>query len=277
MILKKIYKKIAYVYIFIILTVNLYSCNKSVNYGFMQITSPKVFTNEIFAIKFSISIKGDRKHKSIDKIIEDADIEFQFDTTMLEYVASNVISTISEYKSIVKEIRENESIGTENNGILKIENLSAKEGRKSSISLVMVFKAIKHGDTKVVIKSVSINGKDYIAPYMKTNYSLVNIKKYEGSDENKFDAWYKDKFGNWYYYVNDRTEKIKGWFKDYRDKQKYYFDEDTGIMVVGPHNINGQNYFFNNIRDFWDNWYEIGDGFYECYGRERKTYGALLY
>ena len=48
-------------------------------------------------------------------------------------------------------------------------------------------------------------------------------------------------------------------------------------MVVGPHNINGQNYLFNNIKDFWDNWYEIGDGFYECYGREQKTYGALLY
>ena len=99
----------------------------------------------------------------------------------------------------------------------------------------------------------------------------------EGNDKNKFDAWYKDEFGNWYYYVNDRTEKMKGWFKDYRDQQKYYFDEDTGIMVVGAHIIDDRGYFFNNVRDYWDNWYEIGDGFYECYGNERKTYGALLY
>lgn len=277
MLKNKFYIKIVFIIFYAVLLVNLYSCNKNVNYGSMNITNPKVFTNETFKIAFSVSIMNDRKNKSVDKYIEDLDIDFKFDKTSLEYIDTYVISTISEYMYDITKLKNFESIGYLNNDSIIIKNLKPINGKQSRIDLVIVFKAVKAGDARVDIKKVVVNNKKYIYYHLNKVYSNVSIKQHKGNDKNKFDAWYKDEFGKWYYYINDRTETLKGWFYDYRDNQKYYFDKETGIMAVGGKSIDGKSYYFNTIRDYWDNWYEIGDGFYESYGRERKTYGALLY
>lgn len=90
------------------------------------------------------------------------------------------------------------------------------------------------------------------------------------------DAWYKTRSGLWYYFENDRTTTKKGWFTDSRDSQTYYLEPDTGIMQVGYVNINGETYYFNESTDNEPNWYEVGDGIYESYGKKVKAYGSMF-
>ena len=44
---------------------------------------------------------------------------------------------------------------------------------------------------------------------------------------------------------------------------------------MGTKTIDGISYNFGSTRINYDNWYEIGGGFYECYGRDTKNYGSL--
>ena len=90
------------------------------------------------------------------------------------------------------------------------------------------------------------------------------------------DSWYKTELGLWYYFENDRTTTKKGWFLDTRDDQWYYLDPNTGIMAVGWTNINGALYYFNEFPSRETNWYEVGDGFYESYGKKIKAFGSLF-
>ena len=89
------------------------------------------------------------------------------------------------------------------------------------------------------------------------------------------DSWYKTQSGLWYYFENDRTTTKKGWFTDKRDNQTYYLDLTTGIMAVGWTTINGSQYYFNESHDNEPNWYEVGGGFYESYGKKVKAYGSM--
>ena len=95
-------------------------------------------------------------------------------------------------------------------------------------------------------------------------------------EEVKGDAWYKTKSGLWYYFENDRKTTKKGWFTDYRDNQTYYLDPKTGIMVVGLTTIDGKQYYFNESYDNEPNWYEVGDGIYESYGKKVMAYGSMF-
>lgn len=116
----------------------------------------------------------------------------------------------------------------------------------------------------------------------------VDAEGYEVKDLNKdlfdstlekeieADAWYKTKSGLWYYFENDRTTTKKGWFTDDRDNQTYYLDPFTGIMQVGYLDIEGSLYYFNESYDNEPNWYEIGDGIYESYGKKVKSYGSMF-
>ncbi len=90
------------------------------------------------------------------------------------------------------------------------------------------------------------------------------------------DAWYKTRSGLWYYFENDRTTTKKGWFTDSRDNQTYYLEPETGIMQVGYVNIDGDIYYFNESTDNEPNWYEVGDGIYESYGKKVKAYGSMF-
>ena len=98
----------------------------------------------------------------------------------------------------------------------------------------------------------------------------INIKA------NEPNSWYKTQSGLWYYFENDRTTTKKGWFTDSRDNQTYYLDPHTGIMAVGWTKINGSEYYFNESHDNENNWYEIGGGFYESYGKKTKAYGSMF-
>lgn len=89
------------------------------------------------------------------------------------------------------------------------------------------------------------------------------------------DSWYQTQSGLWYYFENDRTTTKKGWFKDYRDDQWYYFDLTTGIMLVGWQKIDGKDYYFNEFHT-GNNWYEVGGGFFESYGKKVKAYGSMF-
>lgn len=68
----------------------------------------------------------------------------------------------------------------------------------------------------------------------------------------------------------------KGWFTDSRDNQTYYLEPETGIMQVGYVNIDGDTYYFNESTDNEPNWYEVGDGIYESYGKKVKAYGSMF-
>ena len=94
--------------------------------------------------------------------------------------------------------------------------------------------------------------------------------------EAQSDSWYKTELGLWYYFENDRTTIKKGWFTDTRDNQTYYLDPHTGIMAVGWTNIGGSEYYFNESHANEPNWYEVGDGFYESYGKKIKAYGSMF-
>ena len=120
-------KNIIYILLFVIISINIYACSRNLNYGTMQITNPNVFVNEKFRIAFSISISGDRKHVSVDKIIEDADLDFKFDPSMLEYVSSYAIYSADEFLYDDAKLKNNELIGEVAEGSLKIENLKGRE------------------------------------------------------------------------------------------------------------------------------------------------------
>ena len=90
------------------------------------------------------------------------------------------------------------------------------------------------------------------------------------------DSWYVTGAGVWYYFENDRTTTKKGWFVDSRDEQTYYLDTNTGRMAVGWTEIDGEMYYFNESHDNEPNWYEIGNGFYESYGKKVKAYGSMF-
>lgn len=89
------------------------------------------------------------------------------------------------------------------------------------------------------------------------------------------DSWYKTIAGFWYYIENDGKTTKKGWFKDGRDDQTYYLDKNTGIMAVGWTQIDGALYYFNESHINEPNWYEVGNGFYESYGKKVKAYGSM--
>lgn len=90
------------------------------------------------------------------------------------------------------------------------------------------------------------------------------------------DSWYLTQSGLWYYFENDRTTTKKGWFKDHRDDQWYYFDLITGVMQVGWKEINGKYYYFNESHDNEPNWYATGGGFFDSYGKKVKAYGSMF-
>lgn len=89
------------------------------------------------------------------------------------------------------------------------------------------------------------------------------------------DAWYVTTAGVWYYFEKDRTTTKKGWFIDSRDNQTYYLDTNTGRMAVGWTEIDGDMYYFNESHANEPNWYEVGEGFYESYGKKIKAYGSM--
>ena len=90
------------------------------------------------------------------------------------------------------------------------------------------------------------------------------------------DTWYKTRSGLWYYFENNRTTTKRGWFTDSRDNQTYYLEPDTGIMQVGYVDIDGETYYFNESTDNEPNWYEVGNGIYESYGKKVKAYGSMF-
>ena len=90
------------------------------------------------------------------------------------------------------------------------------------------------------------------------------------------DSWYRTQSGLWYYFENDRTTTKKGWFKDKSDDQWYYLNPETGIMQVGWTNIDGKYYYFNESHNNETNWYEIGNGFFESFGKKVKAYGSMF-
>ena len=94
--------------------------------------------------------------------------------------------------------------------------------------------------------------------------------------EAQSDSWYKTELGLWYYFENDRTTTKKRWFHDTRDDQWYYLDKTTGIMALGWTNIDGALYYFNELPARESNWYEVGNGFYESYGKKIKALGSLF-
>lgn len=90
------------------------------------------------------------------------------------------------------------------------------------------------------------------------------------------DAWYVTGADVWYYFENDRTTTKKGWFVDDRDSQTYYLNPQNGRMAVGWTKIDGEMYYFNESHDNEPNWYELGNGFYESYGKKVKAYGSMF-
>ena len=114
----------------------------------------------------------------------------------------------------------------------------------------------------------------------RDGYAVKDINKdLEDSkllEEIKGEAWYKTKAGLWYYFEKDRKTLRKGWFNDYRDNQTYYLDKTTGIMAVGWTEIDGDMYYFNESHENEPNWYEVGDGIYESFGKKIKAYGSMF-
>ena len=116
----------------------------------------------------------------------------------------------------------------------------------------------------------------------------INTKEWSDIDyENDFnytltykdvqpDAWYVTDAGIWYYFENDKTTTKKGWFVDARDGQTYYLDSKNGRMAVGWTEIDGKMFYFNESHNNEPNWYEIGNGFYESYGKKVKAYGSMF-
>ena len=133
---------------------------------------------------------------------------------------------------------------------------------------------------------VGSSGAMYVGA-MTPDGKYVNLDGYVVNDVNKDlkdsmkeknvegEAWYKTKAGLWYYFEKDRKTLRKGWFIDSRDNQTYYLDKDTGIMAVGWTEIDGSLYYFNESYENEPNWYEVGDGIYESFGKKVKSYGSM--
>ena len=114
-----------------------------------------------------------------------------------------------------------------------------------------------------------VGDNGYVVNVVQDLFNSVMIKTADP------DSWYQTQSGLWYYFENDRTTTKKGWFKDYRDDQWYYFDLITGIMQVGWQKIDGKDYYFNEFHT-GNNWYEVGGGFFESYGKKVKAYGSMF-
>ena len=94
-------------------------------------------------------------------------------------------------------------------------------------------------------------------------------------DDAKANSWYKDVKGNWYYMDSDRNA-TRGWHFDMLDKQWYYLDPNTCIMVKGYITIDDKTYYFNENLDN-GNWYKDEKTLtWHCYGRNEKSLGALI-
>ncbi len=135
-------------------------------------------------------------------------------------------------------------------------------------------------------KYVGSNGVMYVGAitpdgkYVGSDGSVVNDIDKDLKDSIKEknvegEAWYKTKAGLWYYFEKDRKTLRKGWFNDNRDNQTYYLDKNTGIMAVGWTEIDGNWYYFNESYENEPNWYEVGDGIYESFGKKVKSYGSM--
>lgn len=121
-----------------------------------------------------------------------------------------------------------------------------------------------------------IGFQDKISKNNWTEEDYVNDINYTTTYKNILpDAWYVTTAGIWYYFENDRETTKKGWFIDDRDGQTYYLDPKNGRMAVGWKEIDGDLYYFNESHANEPNWYEIGEGFYESYGKKIKAYGSM--
>ena len=140
-------------------------------------------------------------------------------------------------------------------------------------------------NTLIEMRSIDTNG--LWNKYIERNNHYKNISNWDDDEfkqdlENTVlhkditpDAWFLTDAGVWYYFEDDRTTTKKGWFVDSRDEQTYYLDPNTGRMAVGWTKIDGEMYYFNESHDNEPNWYEIGEGFYESYGKKVKAYGSM--
>lgn len=102
---------------------------------------------------------------------------------------------------------------------------------------------------------------------------LEDSKKMEMPNLN---SWYKTIDDLWYYFETDINNPKKGWFIDPTDDQHYYLDLNTGVMAVGWTNIDGNLFYFNESHENEPNWYSVGNGFYESYGKKVKAYGSMF-
>lgn len=106
-----------------------------------------------------------------------------------------------------------------------------------------------------------------------------------GSDEIMTYGWYKASEKTWYY-THDISDGnlgmlITGWHDDTQDEKRYYLDENTGIMLSGWQNIDGNYYYFATYEEipqqtwFWRlvNDTKFGKWFYELLGH--RSYGAM--
>ena len=116
--------------------------------------------------------------------------------------------------------------------------------------------------------------------YVNYNGIPVDIEKDKSEiDKNdvNINAWYRTKNGIWYYFEKDRETMKKGWHYDPRDNQVYYLDDNTGIMVTGWKEIDGDMYYFNEEHAVTPNWYYVESlDEWQSYGYDMKSYGSMF-
>ncbi|QRV02251.1 C40 family peptidase [Arcanobacterium phocisimile] len=78
---------------------------------------------------------------------------------------------------------------------------------------------------------------------MTTGEKIFSDGKYYFHPSGEMVTGWLQKDQQWYYYTESGRQKT-GWLKDHDDW--YYLDPQTGIMVTGSANINGQQYSFNS-------------------------------
>ena len=108
---------------------------------------------------------------------------------------------------------------------------------------------------------------------LRTMIKSEDNSKYKSNSN----IWFKNDLGQWFYYIGEKAELKKGLMTDKRDGQIYYFDPVTGVMKTGYVEIDGVQYYFNETNENRDNWYQVGNGYYECNGRQVKALGSLVF
>ena len=133
------------------------------------------------------------------------------------------------------------------------------------------------GNDGRMVRNKKMDDGTYVDFYGKTINIKEDLDKMIKNENIEVNTWHRTEGGLWYYFENDRSNPKKGWYKEEKDNQMYYLDEETGIMATGWTQINGAWYYFNEQHAIVPNWYYIeASDIWDSYGNDIKAYGSMF-